>query len=316
MSKLIEVSNLSVFSKTKTLVKDISFSIQKKETIALIGESGSGKSLTALALMGFLPKGLFATGSALYQGVNLLSLSEKEWRPIRREKVSIVLQNPMTSLNPTMTIGQQIFEAFPNKPKPTHDHVLSLLDEVGIPQIEAFSRFPHHYSGGQRQRIAIAIALASKPEFLVADEPTTALDLTVQKQIMDLLKNLQSAYQFSLLFITHDIPLVKEFCTRTLVMYHGDILESGDTETLLKKPKHPYTLSLLESFRSLSRGEIQMHTGKLIFPYDRGCPFSLRCPYAMEICPNENPMRKEKCWLYDKEAQEMKRIFDHAVNQI
>jgi microcin C transport system ATP-binding protein len=251
---LLDVRNLSVSFlqggwETKA-VDDVSFSLERGKTLALVGESGSGKSISALSIVRLLPPGAVATGEALFAGQNMLTISEGELRAIRGARITMVFQEPMTSLNPLQTIEQQIAEILElhgmRGREATRARVIELLGEVGIPNPEArLGAYPHQLSGGQRQRVMIAMALANKPDLLIADEPTTALDVTVQAQIIALLERLQQTYGMAILFITHDLNLVRRFADTVCVMQKGRIVESGDVTGVFTTPRHPYTQALL-----------------------------------------------------------------------
>ncbi len=253
---LLEVKNLSVDFKTENgtvhAVKNINYSIPKGKTVGLVGESGSGKSVSSLAVMQLIPQppGLISSGEILFNGTNLLSLSESEMRAYRGNQISMIFQEPMTSLNPVFKVGNQISEALilhkgMNKQE-AWEHSIELLHKVGIPNPkERISSYPHEMSGGQRQRVMIAMAIACEPELLIADEPTTALDVTIQRQILELIEELQDQYKMSVLFITHDLALIGDIADDVIVMYKGSIVEYGSTYDIFKSPKHPYTKGLL-----------------------------------------------------------------------
>jgi len=253
-SPLLDVRDLSVSflqGGRETLAVDgVSFSVERGKTLALVGESGSGKSISALSIVRLLPPGALATGEALFAGQNMLEIGEGELRAIRGARITMVFQEPMTSLNPLHTIEQQIAEILElhgmRGQDATRKRVIELLAEVGIPNPEArLGAYPHQLSGGQRQRVMIAMALANKPDLLIADEPTTALDVTVQAQIIALLERLQQTYGMAILFITHDLNLVRRFADTVCVMQKGRVVESGDVQTVFSSPSHPYTQALL-----------------------------------------------------------------------
>lgn len=268
---LLRIENLSVDFKTDdgtvNAVKNISFHIPKGKTVGLVGESGSGKSVTSLAIMRLIPNppGKITNGSCFFEGKDLLKLSESEMRQVRGNKISMIFQEPMTSLNPVFTIGDQIAETLIlhqrlNK-KQALAKSLSLLDQVGIPHPEErINSYPHELSGGQRQRVMIAMAIACEPDLLIADEPTTALDVTIQKQILDLLADLQKKYKMSILFITHDLGVIADIADEVVVMYRGDIVENESSHELFSKPKHPYTKGLLACRPSLDRNPLRLPT--------------------------------------------------------
>lgn len=268
---LLRIENLSVDFKTDdgtvNAVKNISFDIPKGKTVGLVGESGSGKSVTSLAIMRLIPNppGKITNGSCFFEGKDLLKLSESEMRQVRGNKISMIFQEPMTSLNPVFTVGDQIAETLilhqRLDKKQALAKSLSLLDQVGIPHPEErINSYPHELSGGQRQRVMIAMAIACEPDLLIADEPTTALDVTIQKQILDLLADLQKKYKMSILFITHDLGVIADIADEVVVMYRGDIVENESSHELFTKPKHPYTKGLLACRPSLDRNPVRLPT--------------------------------------------------------
>ncbi|HRO68521.1 MAG TPA: ABC transporter ATP-binding protein, partial [Pseudobdellovibrionaceae bacterium] len=270
-NNVIEVKNLSIDFRTDDgvvhAVKNISFSIPRGKTVGLVGESGSGKSVTSLAVMGLLPTppAKVVSGEILLDGEDLLKVPEPRLRDLRGNRMSMIFQEPMTSLNPVFTIGDQICETLIrhqglNK-KQALARAIELMDQVGIPDpAERVNMYPHNLSGGQRQRVMIAMAIACNPDLLIADEPTTALDVTIQKQILDLLADLQAKYGMSLLFITHDLGVVADIADEVLVMYRGDIVERGTTKELFENPKHPYTKGLLACRPSLDESPRRLPT--------------------------------------------------------
>ncbi len=307
---ILEVENLavgfSVQGRDLNAVRGISFDVHAGEAVGIVGESGCGKSAAVQALTRLTPANRIS-GRVLFEGEDLLQKSETELRSVRGKKIGMVFQDPMTSLNPTMKIGAQIMEGLLfhrlADRKGAKEKALELLRLVGVPEPEArFSQYPHQLSGGMRQRVLIAAALACNPTLLIADEPTTALDVTIQAQILDLLKQMQRHFQTSLLLITHDLGVVASICERVLVMYAGKIVERGTVEEVLLHPQHPYTQMLLRSLPRLDtpRSEpllaIDGSPPNLLFP-PKGCAFKDRCPYRMEICsaePQENG--RAACW--------------------
>ena len=264
MSSLIRIENLSVDFQTDSgtvhAVKNISFEIPKGKTVGLVGESGSGKSVSSLAIMRLIPNppGKVTSGKIWFEGQDLLSLPESKMRDVRGNRISMIFQEPMTSLNPVFTVGEQIAETLilheKMSKKQAYDKALDLLTQVGIPNPqERIKSYPHEMSGGQRQRVMIAMAIACKPDLLIADEPTTALDVTIQKQILDLLADLQKKYGMSMLFITHDLGVIADIADEVVVMYRGDIVERGLSRELFNNPKHPYTKGLLACRPSLEK---------------------------------------------------------------
>jgi peptide/nickel transport system ATP-binding protein len=266
-SPLLEVSNLSIAFDTKTVVDSISFTLAPGETLGLVGESGSGKSATSLALLRLLPPTARITGEILFDNQPILSLSEPRMRALRGQSIAIIFQEPMTALNPAMRIGGQIAEALlahhPHTPRSeVKARVLAAMDEVGLPAPESRLRdYPHQFSGGQRQRILIAMALINRPRLLIADEPTTALDVTVQAQILALLKTLRRTHNLAMLFISHDLAVVSQACDqpadRIAVMQHGRLVETAPTADLFRSPQHPYTRRLLASAPTMQTDRTQ-----------------------------------------------------------
>ncbi len=275
-------------------VNGITFDIAPGETLGLVGESGCGKSVTALALLGILPRsGKVATGSARFDGRDLFRLSRREQRDIRGKDIAMIFQDPMTSLNPVLTIGRQIREALEthmglNK-KQAEKRAAELIDRVGIPNAEARIRdYPHQFSGGMRQRAMIAMALACEPKLLIADEPTTALDVTIQAQILDLLRSLVEERHTALVLITHDLGVVAGMCERVNVMYSGMFMETAPADRLFASPRHPYTLGLLQSVPRLDaprRARLHPIEGapRDMLDAPRACPFQPRCRYEVEL---------------------------------
>ncbi|MCB0376890.1 MAG: ABC transporter ATP-binding protein, partial [Bdellovibrionales bacterium] len=264
MKPLLEVKNLNVEFVTEDgvvpAVKNVSFQIPKGQTVGLVGESGSGKSVTSLCTMGLLasPPGRITSGEIFFEGEDLLKLSESQMRKIRGNRISMIFQEPMTSLNPVFTVGYQIVEALrlhqKLSKKEAWEKAAHLLDQVGIPHPQTrVKSFPHEMSGGQRQRVMIAMAIACEPDLLIADEPTTALDVTIQKQILELIADLQTQYNMSVLFITHDLAVIGDIADEVVVMYRGDVVEKGDTLQIFNEPKHPYTKGLLACRPSMTK---------------------------------------------------------------
>ena len=264
MSALIRIENLSVDFQTDSgmvhAVKNISFDIPKGKTVGLVGESGSGKSVSSLAIMRLIPNppGKVTSGKIWFEDKDLLSLPESKMRDVRGNRISMIFQEPMTSLNPVFTVGEQIMETLilheKMSKKQAYDKAIDLLTQVGIPNPqERIKSYPHEMSGGQRQRVMIAMAIACNPDLLIADEPTTALDVTIQKQILDLLADLQKKYGMSILFITHDLGVIADIADEVVVMYRGDIVERGQSKELFNNPKHPYTKGLLACRPSLEK---------------------------------------------------------------
>lgn len=308
-------------------VRGVSFELKKGETLAIVGESGSGKSVTAKSLMRLLPKqnSMIKQGSVIYGKKDLLKYSNKEMQKIRGSEISMIFQDPMTSLNPTMTIGKQIIEGLRKhqvmEKKEMIKRATELLELVGIPSPkERMKNFPHQFSGGMRQRVVIAMALACNPNVLLADEPTTALDVTIQAQILELMKDLQKKTGTAIIIITHDLGVVASMAQRVAVMYAGEIVESGTVDEIFYEPKHPYTIGLLLSMPKLHSSR----STKLIpipgTPPDlgqlpEGCAFAARCPSVMKVCHTFPPTKTEvsdthvvSCWLEDKRATRVERL--------
>lgn len=297
-------------------VDDISFSIYPGETVALVGESGSGKSITALSIMQLINKpGRIVDGSIVLNDQELVQLKPKQMTDIRGKDIAMIFQEPMTALNPVYTVGNQISEILrKHKKMNKHDalqQAIELLKIVGIPRPnEIMKEYPHQLSGGMRQRVMIAMAISCEPQLLIADEPTTALDVTIQAQILDLLVELQRKFQMSVLLITHDLGVVYEYADRVMVMYGGQIVEQAPTKQLLKHTKHPYTQGLLASLPNLEEDVDRLGIIKGTVPpaynFPKGCRFSTRCPFVMEKCTQTNPELEEyatdhkvRCYLYE-----------------
>jgi len=324
---IIQVKHLKTYFKTDEglakAVDDISFDVFPGETLGIVGESGCGKSVTALSIMRLIqiPPGLFAGGEILFQGRDILKLPDDELRTIRGNNISMIFQEPMTSLNPVFTCGNQILEAIQ-----LHQHLpkaeanakaLEMLDFVGIPDPHLRMReYPHQLSGGMRQRIMIAMALSCNPTVLIADEPTTALDVTIQAQILDLLMKLQKEMNLSVIMITHDLGVIAEIAHRVIVMYAGEIVEQGNAEEIFHQPSHPYTIGLLKSIPNLSK--METHTESLynirgMVPsatdFPSGCHFHPRCELMTDQCRDHQPVLEPvnhsenhftRCWEVHK----------------
>ncbi|MED1467188.1 ABC transporter ATP-binding protein [Bacillus salipaludis] len=281
-------------------VDGISFELKEGEILGIVGESGSGKSVTSLTTMGLIPipPGKIEAEEISFEGKDLTSLSEKEWRKIRGNQISMIFQEPMTSLNPLFTIGNQLIEAIQLhtdlSKKEANLRCIELLKLVGIPRAEGILKeYPHQLSGGMRQRVMIAMAMACNPRMLIADEPTTALDVTIQAQILALMKNLNKKTDTSIILITHDLGVVAEICERVIVMYSGQIVEQGDVRTILKNPQHPYTKGLLKSVPDLRGKKERLYSipGNVPAPgtIKKGCRFAARCSEAFSQCFEETP---------------------------
>ncbi len=324
MEKILEVRDLhtSFFTHVGEVkaVRGVNIDIYKGEAVGIVGESGCGKSVTSLSIMGLVPfPGKIIKGEIYFNGEDLLKKSEKEMQKIRGNRISMVFQDPMTSLNPVYTVGDQLIEPLKVhkkiNSKEARKQAIELLKAVGIPDPERrLEQYPHEFSGGMRQRVMIAMALACQPELMIADEPTTALDVTIQAQILELLKQLRAEYNMSIMLITHDLGIVADLCSRVIVMYAGIIIEEGTTREIFYEPKHPYTWGLLKSvprINMLSKRRLVPIEGQppdLLNP-PKGCPFMPRCRYAMEVCREYCPglysvseTHRAACWLLDPRA--------------
>ena len=299
--KVLDVKNLKIdfhtYAGDVKAIRNVSFHLNKGETLAIVGESGSGKSVTTRTIIGLLAKNAEIDGGEIdFHGKNLLATKEKDWRKIRGNEISMIFQDPMTSLDPTMKIGQQIAEPLIKhkgvSKKEAWKKALEMMKAVGIPDAEKrINQYPHQFSGGMRQRIVIAIALICEPEVLLADEPTTALDVTVQAEILDLMKDLQKKIGTSIIFITHDLGVVAGMADRVAVMYAGEILEYGSVDDIFYNPQHPYTWGLINSMPTLESEELESIPGtppNLLDP-PKGDPFAPRNKYAMKIDAERKP---------------------------
>ncbi len=301
---LLSVRDLGVTFKVKRrrdvrAVDDISFDIEPGQTVGIVGESGCGKSVTSLAILGLLPPTAHVSGSVTFEGRELLGLPDERMRDVRGRRIAMIFQDPMTSLNPVLTVGRQISEVLERHFDASEDQAraeaITLLDAVGIPSARRrYDDYPHQFSGGMRQRAMIAISLACKPELLIADEPTTALDVTIQAQILQLLRDLIEERGTALILITHDLGVVAGTCETVHVMYSGRIVESGGRRELFRNPRHPYTVGLLGSVPRLDgpRGEpLHPITGSPLdtIPWTSSCAFAPRCPNRIEQCTAERP---------------------------
>lgn len=317
--KLLEVNDLQThfFSDlgVAKAVNGVTFDVKKGETLGIVGESGSGKSVTSLSIMRLLngTSGKVVGGHVHFKGKDLMELSDKEMRKIRGNELAMIFQEPMTSLNPVYKIGKQLTESIilhlKYDKKRAREHAAQMLDKVGIPRSkEILNEYPHQLSGGMRQRVMIAMAMACHPKLLIADEPTTALDVTIQAQILELMGKLKEEEETSILLITHDLGVVAEMCDRVIVMYAGSVVEQSDVNTLFEDPKHPYTQSLLQSIPKLGHAKERLDSikGNVPTPFNMpvGCKFAPRCSKAMDICHKKVPELfdlgggiKSKCWL-------------------
>ncbi len=323
-NKLIELRDLKTYFYTEDgvvkAVDGVSFSIERQKTLGVVGESGCGKSVTALSIMGLIPMppGKIVGGSIVYyrdgQEIELTKLDPKgkEYRSIRGNEIAMIFQEPMTSLNPVYTIGNQIMEAIMLHQKvgkrEARARAIEMLKAVGIPSPEQrVDEYPHQLSGGMRQRAMIAMALSCNPHLLIADEPTTALDVTIQAQILDLIRKLQREFHMALMMITHNLGVIAEMADDVVIMYMGKVVEEAPVKDIYHTPTHPYTIGLMESIPALTRKKERLKPikGMVPDPYNlpKGCPFEPRCPEAMEICREQMPPLKEirpkhrvACW--------------------
>lgn len=300
-------------------VNGISMEIHKGEMVALIGESGCGKSVTALSLMGLAPEQTKAEGRILFQGQDLLKLKEKQWAALRGNEISMIFQEPMTALNPLIKVGKQIGESLyahgVTDKRQVKEQVLSMMRQVGLPDPpQLYEAYPHQLSGGQRQRIMIAMAFMNNPKLLIADEPTTALDVTIQAQILELMRNMNRQFGSAVLLISHDLSVVRRLCRRVYIMYAGHIVESGEVEEILHNPMHPYTRGLVAAIPSAARrgSELNAIPGTVPGISERpaeGCAFCSRCAWKREICSRLQPPaaeyagRRVECHLTQQNLQ-------------
>ena len=323
MNNLLEVRNLRTHFFTEDgvvpAVDGVDFSLKPGQTLGIVGESGCGKSITSMSVMRLIPNppGKIVEGEIIFDKKDLLNLSDAEMRRIRGNEISMIFQEPMTSLNPVFTIGSQIMEAImlhqKLDKKAAREKCIEMLKLVGIPRAdEVVDDYPHQFSGGMRQRVMIAMALSCNPKLLIADEPTTALDVTIQAQILELMKELKEKLNTAIMLITHDLGVVAEMADHIIVMYAGRVVEEGTALDIFDDPKHPYTIGLLNSKPNLNRTSTRLDVipGSVPNPLaiPDGCAFNPRCPHAMDICGNKMPHldniaqgRKVRCWLYNKE---------------
>lgn len=314
---LLEVSDLNVvyktFEGTVAAVNGLGFSLHKGKTLGLVGESGAGKTTTALSIMGLVPSppGVINDGRIVFDGEELLKLPEREMKKIRGNRISMIFQDPMTSLNPVVTVGLQISEALVAHQDLTEaeaeKRAVEMLEKVQIPGAR-YKEYPHEFSGGMRQRVVIAMALACNPSLIIADEPTTALDVTIQAQVLELMKSLRDEYDTAMIMITHDLGVVGEICDHVAVMYAGRIVETGSLQQIFSGPKHPYTNGLFKCIPDIEEesSAIRPIEGLMPEPLDlpSGCAFHPRCPRCMDICRTTLPAISDKdghkvmCHLY------------------
>lgn len=315
-------TRLEIGDMTYKVVDNLSFNLSKGKTLALVGESGSGKTMAALSLLRILPQppALPSEGEVIYQGRNLLAISEKEMRQLRGARITMIFQDPMSALNPVYTIGDQLLEvAFLHLGLGGDEAIaraVRALDEVGIPQPdERLYDYPHQLSGGMKQRVMIAMALMCEPDILIADEPTTALDVTVQAQVLELMRELQDRMGMAILLITHDMGVVAEMADDVVVMYASQAVEQGDVFSVFEQKSHPYTEGLFLSLPTLHHAKGRLHSIRGTVPSIKklpgGCYFHPRCPYAMPICKEgvvpvfkvEGQEHTAKCWLHDEKVK-------------
>jgi oligopeptide transport system ATP-binding protein len=320
MTPLLHVDDLHVHFQTDDglvrAVNGVSFDLNAGQTLGIVGESGSGKSVTNLALLGLIPRppGIIAGGRALYRGQDLLAMSVGQLSQIRGRRIAMIFQDPMTALNPFLTVGEQLTEVTRLHLKHSADaarqHAIEMLAKVGIPAPDRrIDDYPHQFSGGMRQRVMIAMALSCQPEVLIADEPTTALDVTIQAQMLELIKELQTTQGTAVILITHSLGVVASVCDRVLVMYAGKIVEEADVGALFERPQHPYTLGLMQSiprWDTDTQGPLKAIVGQppnMLRP-PSGCEFHPRCPFVLDKCRSECPPLaaaihggKKACWV-------------------
>ncbi|HCA40961.1 MAG TPA: ABC transporter ATP-binding protein [Aminobacterium sp.] len=324
---LLEVKNLKTYFDTDAgtvkAVDGVSFSVESGETLGIVGESGCGKSVTSLSIMGLLPRpaGRIAGGRIIFDGKDLTTLSEEEMQKIRGNDISMIFQEPMTSLNPVFTIGEQIMEPLRLHQnmdnKAAFEKAVELLELVSIPSArQRMTEYPHQLSGGMRQRAMIAMALACNPSLLIADEPTTALDVTVQAQILDLMNELKKKMNSAIIFITHDLGVIAQMAQNVVVMYAGKVVERAPVVPLFKKPQHPYTRGLLHSIPHLNTQAKRLDVIPGVVPsplnFPSGCKFHNRCSECFDRCTTEEPPlyllsnnRAIRCWLYEDHPEKV-----------
>ena len=316
---LLEIKGLDIHYVTEEgtvrAVNNMNLEVNVGETLGLVGETGAGKTTTALGIMRLVadPPGKIVGGEIIYEGEDLLKYTEAQMRKVRGNKISMIFQDPMTSLNPVLTVGEQIAEVILLHQKVTKAESVikaqQMLETVGIPG-DRYKDFPHQFSGGMKQRVVIAIALACNPQLLIADEPTTALDVTIQAQVLELMNNLKKEFKTSMIMITHDLGIVAEVCDKVAIMYGGSVVEYTSKENLFESPAHPYTVGLFNSIPDIDSDDTRLKPIKGLMPdptnLPPGCPFHPRCPKAMDICKEKEPqetMIKEnhmvKCFLYE-----------------
>lgn len=323
---LLDVQDLQTFFHTENgtvrAVDGVSFKVNKGEIVAIVGESGCGKSVTSFSIIDLIsPPGKIEGGKVLFEGQDLTKFSKRQMRNIRGNEISMIFQEPLTSLNPVFTVGHQISEAILLHQKiskvEARKRSIDMLKRVGIPRAEqVYSSYPHSLSGGMRQRAMIAMALSCNPKLLIADEPTTALDVTIQAQILYILKELSDSFNTAIILITHDLGVVAELVDRVIVMYAGQVVEERDVYNLFAEPMHPYTKGLLNSTPRIQdlKDKLESIEGTVPTPEEmpKGCRFNPRCPYVMDICREKDPELTQldsgeqvRCWLYEEEGVAM-----------
>lgn len=321
---LLEIKNLgfqfNTGEGTVQPIRGVNFTLKKSETLGVVGESGSGKSVTSLAIMGLLPekKSKIVSGSIYFNNIDVTTLDNHQYRKLRGNEISMIFQEPMTSLNPVFTIGEQLSEPLKQHKKipkkERKEAIINMLKLVGIPRAEQIiNEYPHQLSGGMRQRVMISLALLCDPKLLICDEPTTALDVTIQAQILELMKQIKAEKDMSLLFITHDLGVVAEMCDRVVVMYAGEIVEVAEIHELFDNPLHPYTKGLIHSLPTNNSRKSKLYSinGQVPRPDEigEGCTFANRCPYAFDKCTVSAPPtfsmgeHLSKCWLQESNRQ-------------
>lgn len=316
----LEINNLTIaFNENENVfnaVDNININVKKGEITGLIGESGCGKTITSLSAIGLLPEDAYIkNGKIILSGKDVTNFSEEQWNELRGKTVSMIFQEPMTSLNPLMTVGKQIEENIKDNSldkEKRKQAVYNIMEKAGLANVQKlYKEYPHKLSGGMRQRIMICMALINNPDILIADEPTTALDVTIQAQIIELIKKMNEVTNTAVLFISHDLALVKELCKYTYIMYAGKIVENGATKNIIKNPLHPYTKGLLNSIPDISKRGTRLYNIKGFVPAieerkNIGCPFADRCEKCMDICKTQMPKKNiidevaVYCHLYDK----------------
>lgn len=322
---ILEIKDLKIQfrsgKETVQPIRGVNLELKKGETLGIVGESGSGKSVTSLSVMGLLPEKTseIVAGNILFEGKELTKFKQKEFQKIRGNDISMIFQEPMTSLNPVFTIGEQLSEPLRQHKNMSKSErkkaIIDMLNLVGIPRAEQIiNEYPHQLSGGMRQRVMISMALLCQPKLMIADEPTTALDVTIQAQILELMKDIKVKTDMSLLLITHDLGVVAEMCDRVVVMYAGEVVEMANIRELFDQPRHPYTQGLINSLPSKNSRKSRLYSIKGQVPkpseVSKGCIFANRCPVAFEKCFEETPPVFEigdhtsKCWLQDPKVRE------------